>query len=584
MALALCLALSFSNYSNSQDISTTGNLINQTSWDGCATYLQSRIWGGYSGGPCPNVGLNGTGINFSYGQNTLAQTIAINRALQDTGVQVNGYNYSWMVKNSNINGQQPGSYDPVALINVQFKDTKGTVVVNDTYNYGYHLPSWQTFSGTQTFASPYVANTLASVGLSVTSKDSGYWAGYYGPEFMNFQLSLRYSAAPVVITPPTTPKTTTATYTAPSTVTSTSVDLTSVPTTTVNVGGVQLSTTGEIAAPDNIPQVLKDSVTAVSASVVAAVASTSSTVDAAAKPESNKAGPSAAVMNAVKQIQAADKAVQARAVQNANQQIAASSSNSQEQAMAIVDTANAMSASSSQSGSQASSQSNTVSIMQAPQQAQTQSSQNSSQASFQTAIVAPQVTQPTMQQSTTQSTQSSSQTSAQASLAALVVIQQYIPSLMQSQTQVEVVSPQPIASAGLPMFKNPMIYSIANQDTSGQNDFSLNVQPTFVSRSAVMNEPIDFKLLLDTNISEARVDSINRNVQINELAGGVDITAMATQPKGYEVYSLLTIKDAGFYAPKDIYGNQTNVDNARALRQLGSDRLHQEMVDQQFRR
>ena len=49
------------------------------------------------------------------------------------------------------------------------------------------------------------------------------------------------------------------------------------------------------------------------------------------------------------------------------------------------------------------------------------------------------------------------------------------------------------------------------------------------------------------------------------------------------IYSSLTIKDAGFYAPKDIYGNQTNVDNARALRQLGSDRLHQEMVDQQFK-
>ena len=75
-----------------------------------------------------------------------------------------------------------------------------------------------------------------------------------------------------------------------------------------------------------------------------------------------------------------------------------------------------------------------------------------------------------------------------------------------------------------------------------------------------------------------------RVIFIASVAGGVDIAAMATQPKGYEVYNSLTIKDAGFYAPKDIYGNQTNVDNARALRQLGSDRLHQEMVDQQFRR
>lgn len=583
--MALCLALSFSNYSNSQDISTTGNLVSQTSWDGCATYLRTRIWGGYSGGPCPNVGNDGTGINFSYGQTTLSQTIAINRALQDTGVQVNGYNYSWQVKNSNINGQQPGQFDPIASINVQIKDTKGTTVVNDVYNYGYHLPNWTTFSGTQTFANPYVANTLSSIGLSVTSKDSGYWAGYYGPEFMNFRLSLNYSAAPPPPPPPPVPKTTTPTYTASASATPTSVDTSSVPSSTVSVGGVQLSATGEIAAPDNIPQVLKDSVATVSAAASASVASTTPATDAVAKPESNKSGPSAAVMNAVKQIQAADKAVQARAVQNANQQIAASSSRAQEQAMAIVDTATAMSASTSQSNSQATAQSSTVSIMQAPQQAASQSSQSSSQASVQVAMVAPQVTQPLMQQSTMQTTQSAVQTSSQMSMPAPVVIQQYIPFATQSQIQVEVINAPP-APAGLPMLmsKAPMIYSAANQDTSIQNEFSLNAQPTAVNRGTVLNEPIDFKLFLETNVSEVRADSVNRNVQINDLAGGVDITAMATQPKGYEVYSMLTVKDAGFYAPKDIYGNQTNVDNARALRQLGSDRLHREMVDQQFRR
>lgn len=487
MALALCLALSFSNYSNSQEISTTGNLVNQTSWDGCATYLPSRIWGTYSGGPCPNVGMDGSGINFSYGQYTLAQTIAINRALQDTGVTVNGYNYSWQVKNSNINGMQAGSFDPIALINVQFKDTKGDIVVNDTYNYGYHLPGWATFSGTQTFTNPYIANTLSSVGLSVTSKDSGYWAGYYGPEFMNFQLSLKYSASAPVITPPSAPKTVPATYTVSASPVSTSIDTSSTPSTTVSVGGVQLSTTGEITAPDNIPQVLKDTV---------ASNNVSTTVETSSRVESNKSGPSAAVMNIVKQIQAADRAVQARTVQNANQQIAASASRAQEQAMNTVDNATAMGTASSQSSSQSNSQLYSLSTMQAPQQTSMQASQSATQAAGQLSMLTPQT----------------------------------------SQKSVETIF-----------------------------------------------EPIDFKSFLDTTTNEIKTETVNRNVQINELAGGVDITAMATQPKGYEVYSSLTIKDAGFYAPKDIYGNQTNVDNARALRQLGSDRLHQEMVDQQFK-
>ena len=489
MALALCLALSFSNYSNSQDILTTGNLVNQTSWDGCATYLQSRIWGGYSGGPCPNVGTDGTGINFSYGQNTLAQTIAINRALQDTGVAVNGYNYSWQVKNSNINGMQGGSFDPIALVNVQFKDAKGAVVVDDTYNYGYHLPGWSTFSGTQTFANPYVANTLSSVGLSVTSKDSGYWAGYYGPEFRYFSLSLNYGASPPPVVAPTAPKTVSTTYTSAVAPASTSIDTSSTPSTTVSVGGVQLSTTGEITAPDNIPQVLKDT--------TAASNSVTTTVDTTSRVESNKSSPSAAVMNIVKQIQAADRAVQTRAVQNANQQIAASSSRAQEQAMNIVDNATAMSTTNNQSGTQSGSQLYSLSIMQAPQQLSMQSTQSAAQAAFQLSMLTPQTSQK-------------------------------------------------------------------------------SIHTTF--------EPIDFKSFIDTTTGEVKTDTVNRNVQVNELAGGVDIAAMATQPKGYEVYNSLTIKDAGFYAPKDIYGNQTNVDNARALRQLGSDRLHQEMVDQQFRR
>jgi hypothetical protein len=76
---------------------------------------------------------------------------------------------------------------------------------------------------------------------------------------------------------------------------------------------------------------------------------------------------------------------------------------------------------------------------------------------------------------------------------------------------------------------------------------------------------------------------VKRNVQPNEVAGGVDIANIATQPKGYDSYAQMTLKDGAFYAPKDIYKNQRTVDNARALRQLSSDRLHQEMIDQQYK-
>jgi hypothetical protein len=78
---------------------------------------------------------------------------------------------------------------------------------------------------------------------------------------------------------------------------------------------------------------------------------------------------------------------------------------------------------------------------------------------------------------------------------------------------------------------------------------------------------------------------VKRNVQPNEVAGGVDIASIATQPKGYDVYGQMTLKDASFYKVEDIYKGQTTVDNVRLLRglQRGSDRLHQEMVDQQYK-
>jgi hypothetical protein len=100
---------------------------------------------------------------------------------------------------------------------------------------------------------------------------------------------------------------------------------------------------------------------------------------------------------------------------------------------------------------------------------------------------------------------------------------------------------------------------------------------------SVLNDAIEERpVLQSTNTQEQKTDSVNRNVQSNELAGAVDITKIATQPTGYQTYSVM-MPDVAFYAPKEIYKNQTNVDNVRLLRGLGSDRLHQEMVNQQYR-
>jgi hypothetical protein len=75
--------------------------------------------------------------------------------------------------------------------------------------------------------------------------------------------------------------------------------------------------------------------------------------------------------------------------------------------------------------------------------------------------------------------------------------------------------------------------------------------------------------------------SVRRGGKVDGMEGG-DITSLAAIPENFNDYLGKQMQDAQFYASKDIYRNQRNVDNARALRGLGTDRLHQQMVDQQY--
>jgi hypothetical protein len=91
-----------------------------------------------------------------------------------------------------------------------------------------------------------------------------------------------------------------------------------------------------------------------------------------------------------------------------------------------------------------------------------------------------------------------------------------------------------------------------------------------------------FEMLQD-NIAQPE-SSVNRNTLPNELAGKVDIAAIASVPAGFGAYSFV-LRDSTFYEIKEVYKNQRTVDNERVLRGLtrGSDSLHQQMVDQQYK-
>jgi hypothetical protein len=168
-----------------------------------------------------------------------------------------------------------------------------------------------------------------------------------------------------------------------------------------------------------------------------------------------------------------------------------------------------------------------------------------------------------------------------------------------SVSQTSVVNIGGLRPATQSIFADPSV-SVSSSMSQGQLDmYSLQAPPGLNNKQpdveipqnegikiggrSTLNDAMEQRPMLQSNnVQEQKTETVNRNVQPNELAGAVDITRMATQPAGYQAYSF-ALADAPFYAPKEIYRNQVNVDNVRVLRQLSSDRLHQDLVNLQYK-
>jgi hypothetical protein len=204
LGLALCSVLLFTIClsSNAQD-ATTSNLLSGASGSWSGTVPGSA--GGYSGGYTAGFNPTTNTILFGYTQQTTTQSVAINSALQDTGIQVTGYNYSWKINNNTAN------YFGSLTGNVTLKGTAGNTL--ETYSYNYNAQNttgdaeyFQLFSGTQNFTRNYLAGELSTISVSFTGKDSRFWAGYYGPRVRDPQLSLNYRVDPCANNPAYSPQ------------------------------------------------------------------------------------------------------------------------------------------------------------------------------------------------------------------------------------------------------------------------------------------------------------------------------------------------------------------------------------------
>jgi hypothetical protein len=161
--------------------------------------------GGYSGGgngPAFNAGTNTLIFGYTTAtatQRITAEAFAIQHALDlsNSGIKINGYNYSWQINNS---GEQSGT------LTGQVNLLRGTSVLRtDIYNYNTPTNGFQLYSGTQTFVNQESILAGDSMTLSFTGKDSRFWAGYYGPQVRNPSITLNYTTDPCAGNPAYSP-------------------------------------------------------------------------------------------------------------------------------------------------------------------------------------------------------------------------------------------------------------------------------------------------------------------------------------------------------------------------------------------
>lgn len=563
----LCWACWFTNYSNAQDlvpgqVYQTGNIVIPTTtssgstWTGAVYQDSLTCWGQYGDtGYCGPQAIvrPGNQLNFSYGSTYVYQQQHINTILPAaTGLQVNGYSFGFSAKNGN--GWDDGRTDNLTAL-VRFWDSTGNKGANNllygtSYDLNYKF-NWTQFNYSETFQSPLTATNIGLVQYGFIGTDNNFWAGPYGPELYNVSFSVKYSVDPCISNPLYSPtckgylealnklmpasSTTTSTlaYTPPPD--SPEPPPPPPPPPPGESSGTQPQqgpppSPGAPPPPGQSPQQQASQQTAPAATQ--------------ASPQEKSSGGASNVgfaLSLIAKNSEREKATAQQIVVAAESQAQAASDKAQQTATATASAAVAQSTASMDSGFSGTG---------------IQASSSSSRSSVGLVV---------MQQ------QSSSTT--------LLSAQSFAATTSQQNT-----GPQLVAPATFEQIQSTQNYSIfAVQDLRQQESEQVTQTVNFLTD---LNSPL--KQILDAQqFQQASTDqpqqTQRRDTAPNELAVGVNIAQMATQPQGYGNYLNLALRDANFYEPKEVYKNQKVVDNVRVLRGLGSDQKHQDLVNLQYK-
>jgi len=609
--LALCLAFSYTPLlSKAQTLEAgqvynTGNIVlntpqgGPTPWVGGVYQDSLTCWSGGDPGYCgPNAIVRpGGNINFSYGSTYLYQQQLVSSLLPSgSGLQVNGYNFGFTAKNGN--GWDDGRVDQLTAL-VRFWDNTGgrgatNLLYGDVYSLNYKF-NWTTFDYSKTFTTPLAVPSIGQVQYGFIGKDNNGWAGPYGPELYNVNFSLKYSVDPCATNPMYSP--TCSGYLdalaklVPKTSTPTTTETT--PTGTIAiVDNVAITPTGIAPSPASAPPppgsppppegsqpppppsgpAPMGAPAPGPASQVASTQPAPSGQQTKAGEVSDSSGGSkstvslSSVLNMIGSNQEKTAALEKSVVQAADAQAFSAGETAKQNAEKLAGDVQsqsiANSGGSSQTGTSLSSttqsftQSQGSSIsMQGNQQGNSASNSARLQQSINSGNVV--VQSDTFNSSVaTQQQQYNNQNTIRQDLNVAMVTPSSAYSLVAPTRQSQQVQVEMPTLEGIKFgYRGPV-------------------------DSAMESKPF----LPQMNTDSQQNSTVKKNVQNNEAAGNVTIESIAKQPANYAQY-FGVIPDVAFYAPKEIYKNQKTVDNARTLRGLqgGSDKLHQEMINQQYK-
>lgn len=544
-------------------VSNTGNLVDSTWSNG---YPVSALTCWQAGDPnCspgrPYVRPDGN-INFSYTATELyqARTLADVLPYSGTGLMVTGFQYNWRSKNGN--GWDDGRLD-VLQAYVQMYSKGGQWIESQTYSLNF-VHNWTDFAWSGTFSKERRGSDLGTILYGFYGKDNNYWVGPYGPEITNVSFSLRYQPDPCVVnplhstdcpgflkaiaSPAYQAQESSAVITPIVAATTNSAPFASLPTMISAV--VKLTATQEQFTQETEILVAGSSSTSSSSSAVAMVNQAAAPVTVA-RVRTNSADyteNTLSIDSVLEQTSTVQTATTSTIVKNISSQ---ARSNLARDTLTRPD--------------------NTpeITMLDQPLRAVPETTSTTTVAAVSTLPVQP--------RSSTQTISTDNQINY--SLVEPVTINTNLQAV-----NISVQTPI-VPSQSAPVVETATVVEpirAAAPETPTADSQSNLVASALIDRTNPLNDALNGRQLLAPASAVFAGPSVKPNTQDNDIAGGVSISQIARVPAGFDIYQNLAIREIAFYQPREIYRGQRTVDNVRALRSLGQDAKHQEMVNQQY--